>query len=255
MIGATHRPWIVAHRGSSRAFRENTFAAFDAAILARVDAIELDLQLSRDDVPVAYHDRTLHRLNRTRRGIGHYSVQELRGQDFDAWFDPRGAGDTIPTLDEILLRYADHTTLMLELKADTRDRTGARDRRLAELVVKRLIHHGAQDKVYLLSFARELLDVVRAHAPAVRRVFTVPTAPAPEVDIQALLTPVAALCLPGRHASPELVEAVHAAGKELFCYRCDTASVARKALRAGADALMADDPIWLESFVAEQRRP
>ncbi|MCT2594199.1 glycerophosphodiester phosphodiesterase [Streptomyces sp. N2-109] len=52
----------VAHRGAPYVARENTLASFRSAIAAGADAVELDVRISRDGVPVIVHDRTLARL-------------------------------------------------------------------------------------------------------------------------------------------------------------------------------------------------
>src|SRR5713226_6958835 len=49
-------PAIVAHRGASASYPENTLVAFDAAIRAGADMIELDVRLTADGVPVVIHD-------------------------------------------------------------------------------------------------------------------------------------------------------------------------------------------------------
>ncbi|WP_369201316.1 glycerophosphodiester phosphodiesterase [Streptomyces sp. PU-14G] len=52
----------VAHRGAPFVARENTLPSFRAAVTAGADAVELDVRLTRDQVPVVLHDRTLARL-------------------------------------------------------------------------------------------------------------------------------------------------------------------------------------------------
>ncbi len=52
------RPWVVAHRGYSGRYPENTVSAFEAAIEAGADMIELDVCLTKDRVPVVIHDQT-----------------------------------------------------------------------------------------------------------------------------------------------------------------------------------------------------
>ena len=47
---------VVAHRGASAREPENTLTAFDSALSAGADAIELDVRLSSDGVPVLMHD-------------------------------------------------------------------------------------------------------------------------------------------------------------------------------------------------------
>ena len=56
-----NRPWVVAHRGYSGRYPENTASAFEAAIGASADMIELDVCLTKDRIPVVIHDQTLER--------------------------------------------------------------------------------------------------------------------------------------------------------------------------------------------------
>lgn len=60
--GVTARTTAVAHRGAPFVARENTLASFRAAVAAGADAVELDVRLTRDRVPMVLHDRTLERL-------------------------------------------------------------------------------------------------------------------------------------------------------------------------------------------------
>ena len=77
----------IAHRGASRDCPENTLAAFDEALRQGCDGIEMDLQLSRDGVPVIYHDRTLTRAGGGRHRVVSRDLAELRTLDVGARFD------------------------------------------------------------------------------------------------------------------------------------------------------------------------
>ena len=50
------KPLIIAHRGASALAPENTFAAFQKAIEDGAEGIEFDVRLSKDGVPVVFHD-------------------------------------------------------------------------------------------------------------------------------------------------------------------------------------------------------
>ncbi|MGI5348515.1 glycerophosphodiester phosphodiesterase [Streptomyces sp. CA-250714] len=74
------RPAAVAHRGAPFVARENTLPSFRAAVAAGADAVELDVRLTRDGVPVVLHDRTLERLWRhdaAVSGLTHERLTEL----------------------------------------------------------------------------------------------------------------------------------------------------------------------------------
>lgn len=69
---------VGAHRGASTVASENTAAAFEAAIAAKADFIETDLRLSRDGVPVVFHDADLKRLCGDPRAIAELDMDELQ---------------------------------------------------------------------------------------------------------------------------------------------------------------------------------
>jgi len=53
------KPQVIAHRGYSGAYPENTLGAINGAIDLGVDMVELDVRLSRDCVPVIFHNSLL----------------------------------------------------------------------------------------------------------------------------------------------------------------------------------------------------
>ena len=109
--------WVIAHRGASKEFPENTLIAFDEALGRGADGIECDLQLSRDGVPVIYHDRTLTRAGGGRKRVSRLDLAQLERLDPGARVDARFRGQHIPTLERLLDRYADKTRLLLEIGA------------------------------------------------------------------------------------------------------------------------------------------
>ncbi len=95
---------IVAHRGFSAKAPENTLAAMDAAIEAGADAVECDVHISADGVPVVVHDVTLERTTNGRGRVAETALESLDSLDAGAWFAPAFAGEPIPTLAHMLDR-------------------------------------------------------------------------------------------------------------------------------------------------------
>ena len=79
---------ITAHRGSSRSAPENTMAAIQAAMEEMADCVELDVQLTMDDVIVLGHDATLKRVAGVNRTIASLTWAELEGLEVGSWFSP-----------------------------------------------------------------------------------------------------------------------------------------------------------------------
>lgn len=103
-------PRVVAHRGDSAHFPENTLEAFLSAYKMGVDVIETDVHLSRDGVLVIWHDDTLDRNTNGTGRIEDHTLKELKSFDAGYTFTPdggssfpfRGKGVQLCTLDEAL---------------------------------------------------------------------------------------------------------------------------------------------------------
>lgn len=72
-----HLPELCAHRGFAAEYPENTLVAVEAAIAAGARAVEIDVQLSRDGVPVLFHDRNLQRMCGVNGAIHERTLAEL----------------------------------------------------------------------------------------------------------------------------------------------------------------------------------
>jgi glycerophosphoryl diester phosphodiesterase len=91
---------IIAHRGVSEFAPENTLPAFDMAIDKSCDAIEFDVQLTKDLVPVIIHDETIDRTSSGKGYVKDFTLQQLKKYDFGSWFSPKFKNATLPTLEE-----------------------------------------------------------------------------------------------------------------------------------------------------------
>lgn len=148
----TDRP--IAHRGLHDILRgrpENTLAAFQAAI-DRNYAVECDLHISSDGVPVVFHDDDLMRLAGTEGAVRDRTAAAL------GTLRLAGSGEWIPTLDELLELTAGRVTLVLELKS-----IAGRDTGLSAGVAERLKRY--RGPVALMSFDHALIADAKAAAP------------------------------------------------------------------------------------------
>ncbi|MFJ9695671.1 glycerophosphodiester phosphodiesterase [Kitasatospora sp. NPDC101183] len=103
----TPKPLAVAHRGDPYRHRENTLPSIRSAIAAGADAVEVDVQLTRDKVPVLLHDRTLERLWGDPRAIDRVTAEQL---------DELRQGElAVPTLAEALKTVTEGPRLLIDL--------------------------------------------------------------------------------------------------------------------------------------------
>src|SRR5262249_23982780 len=107
---------VVGHRGAAGVAPENTFFSFDLAVVQGVDAIECDVHLSADGVPVVIHDPTVDRTTNGHGAVANLILAQLRALDAGGRFGPAVAGARIPTLDELLAWAHGRIRVVVELK-------------------------------------------------------------------------------------------------------------------------------------------
>ncbi|NYH54055.1 MULTISPECIES: glycerophosphodiester phosphodiesterase family protein [Nocardiopsis] len=119
-------PTVVAHRGASGHAPENTLVALDTAHELGAEAVEVDVQRTRDGVLVLVHDTTLERTtdvedvfpDRSPYNVGDFTMAEIRELDAGSWFDSSFEGEEVPTFAEALDRMEKlDLDLFLEVKS------------------------------------------------------------------------------------------------------------------------------------------
>lgn len=106
--GRLERPLVIAHRGGAGLAPENTLTAFRQAVKLGADAIELDVQLSRDGQVVVIHDERLERTTDGTGWVGDHTLAELRRLD--------AGGEPLPLLAEVLEVVPESVGLNVEFK-------------------------------------------------------------------------------------------------------------------------------------------
>ncbi|MHC3472998.1 glycerophosphodiester phosphodiesterase [Streptomyces sp. 7R007] len=207
----------VAHRGDPYRVRENTVDSLRAALALGADAVEVDVRLTRDDVPVLLHDETLKRLWEQDRPLLSLSAAEVRGL----------TGGAVPTLAEALAA-TDGSRLMLDLP-------GTREVRTARRVVDVVREAGAADRVYYCADAAAML-AVRAADPSAEIALTCASLAPPR---PALLAAVKPRWLNYRFplVSRDLTARVHHDGYLLAVWTPDTRRSMRRLIDLGVDSI------------------
>lgn len=113
-----HNTQIIAHRGNSGPFPENTRVAIEQAIALGVDMVEVDIHLSQDGVPVLIHYSTLDRTTGDQGNVAEYTLSELKLLDTGGWKAPKFVGERILTLHDVLDLTRNRIALNLDLKTD-----------------------------------------------------------------------------------------------------------------------------------------
>lgn len=212
-----HNVTAVAHRGDPYRFRENTVDSLRSALDRGADAVEFDVRLTRDGVPVLLHDETLKRLWGQDRPLRSLSAAEVRGL----------TAGVVPTLEEALAATGG-SRLMLDLP-------GTRDVRTARRIVDAVREAGAADRVYYCADAGAML-AVRAADPSAEIALTCTSLAPPR---PALLDAVKPRWLNYRFSlvDRDLAARVHHDGFLLSVWTPDTRRSMRRLIDLGVDSI------------------
>jgi glycerophosphoryl diester phosphodiesterase len=217
------RFFVVAHRGASGYEPENTLRAVRRALEMGVDAVEVDVRLSRDGVPVVIHDETVDRTTNGRGLVRSMSVEELRRLD-------AGKGERIPLLSEVLEEVKGRCVLFAELKEVD----------AAEPALKLVEAAGMLDSVLFISFEQEALAAVKRLAPRshVGLIYAKPSD-----GIVAAKHLGCEFVLPHyRLATEKAVAFAHRMGLLVVAWTVDDAETAAELKRRGVDGIASNYP-------------
>ncbi|MEX1047374.1 MAG: glycerophosphodiester phosphodiesterase [Actinomycetota bacterium] len=237
-------PIVVAHRGASRTFAENTLEAFEGAIAAGAQAVELDIRLTADGVPVVCHDPDLRRVA-GREGL----IHKLALKDIQESPAP-GSGseaEVVPTLREVFRLVSGRAAVDLEIKnipGEPAFEPGGEA--ILEAAIRELGESEFSGPVLISSFNRASVERSRTIAPELPTgLLTLATAdPAEELPYmleaghEFLLPSVFAL----RAAGPSLVSRAHEEGLRIGTWTVDDPGEIRELFSWGVDALATNDP-------------
>lgn len=245
-------PRVVAHRGDSKHFPENTIEAFISAVKMGIDVIETDVHLSKDNQVVIWHDETLDRNTNGSGRIEDHSVKELL--EFDAGYTfTKDGGNTFPfrgkniklcTLEEALVKCPNQR-FNIDLKT--------KDLRIVDEFIKVVRKHKAEHRVCCASFHLENLQAIREKAPDILTSVTTK-------EVVPLLIKQKLNILPKKLAerkiifqvpvsqgiikviTPRFIKMMHQRGAVIMVWTINDEEDMRTLFKMGVDSIMTDDP-------------
>lgn len=158
-------PQIVAHRGASYLAPENTLSAFRKAIEIGADAVEMDVQPTKDGELVIHHDYIIDLHTEISGKIYDMVYEDLKELDFGKWKDAIYEGETIATLHQALelCKNLYEGDIYLEMKAPVIKDADFLPRVLEEIQQLELV-----DRIILVAFNHELLRQAKEVLPQLR---------------------------------------------------------------------------------------
>jgi glycerophosphoryl diester phosphodiesterase len=281
---------LVAHRGASAYAPEHTLAAYKLALEQGADFVEQDLALTKDGALVCLHDPSLERTTDietrfpdrftaeattgTKRWLAiDFTLAEIKTLDAGSWFDPRFAGERVPTFEEAVALVRGKAGLFPELKVPSlyASRGVSMEKAIAGALTRLNLVATARSPrgLILQSFDADSLKEMARLLPDVPRVFLLePGAAATWLSDAATVRTIAAFASgigPNKailDSRPEVVRWAHDAGLTVTPYTFRSRATGRFPSVAaemshylytlGVDALFTDNP---DQFPRTPRSP
>lgn len=235
---------IIAHRGASADAPENTLASMNLAWTQNADAIELDLWLSKDGNLIVFHDATTKRFDGTNRKISDLTLEEAQQLNVGLWKGERFRSERVPALEDILATIPPGKRAVLEIKCGP------------EIVpeLARVLRAVARPpaETCVISFNHAALAASKKELPALEHFFLAgwkldeKTGKGPE--LAPLIAKAKAANFDGLNLAQDwpvdaaFTTEVKAAGLKLLVWTVNDASIARRFVAAGVQAITTDRP-------------
>lgn len=236
-------PKVVAHRGGGKLAPENTLAGLRCGIEHGFRAVEFDVMLARDNVPVVMHDPFLGRTIPGSGNVFDYDAAELVKMDAGSWFAPRFKGEPVPLYTQFADACRDNGVWMnVEIKPAPgfEQETGRVVATLTQAMFGLQIAANDPLGVPLFSsFSTAALAAAQLAAPDIPRALLVDDPP-PDWLRQAQKLEAVAIHANHKKLTRQLARQVKDAGLGLFCYTVNDPIRARELLGWGVDALCTD---------------
>lgn len=227
-------PRITAHRGFSYAAPENTSYAFEAAIDADADYIELDVQQSADGQLVVFHDSLLDRTTDGTGAVASFTYEELSKLSCGSWFKKGDFSDArILLLSEALELYGDDILLNIEIKNEGDVLSAAT--KTAQLIME----YKLTDSCYVTSFSYQALKEVKDICPEIKTGIISNSAAA---AVYSQLLDIDAVSLNYNFVNQHIISTAHKNGKKVFVWTVNGSEDIERMISLGADNIITDRP-------------
>jgi glycerophosphoryl diester phosphodiesterase len=240
-------PKVIGHRGAAGYAPENTLVGIHTAADMGVEWVELDVKLTRDQIPVIFHDETLERTTGTQGNISDIDLKDLRELDAGSWFGSSFIGLKIPTLEEVVdVLIERNLGLNLELKP-----CPGRERETTEVALDLLSHiWDDHDRLLISSFQHVSLETAQDLAADWKRGLLLPREwPENWAELAEYLD-VATINVNGNHITREQLEDALELELPVLAYTINDPIRARELQNWGVDSFFSDTPdVILENLL------
>ncbi len=229
---------LSAHRGDTQSAPENSLQAVRSSVEQGVDAVEIDVQLTKDGVVVLHHDYNLRRMAGVAKRVSELTYDEVarlnignRGGELDQI-------ERIPMLAEVLAEVQGKAKLIIDLKSY------GPGEELARQVVTLIEQFDMVQDCYIQSFDRQTLQQIRQLNPDIKIgqiiYFAIGDLSLLDVDFytveQVMLT-------------EQLVKSAHKKGREVWVWTVNSERNLKEVLKFEIDGIITDYPARAHNMV------
>ena len=233
---------IFAHRGANKEAAENTRTAFDKALNYAIDGMETDVQLTRDEVAVLWHDRFLNKLGLPDKHIDDFDYAQLQAMNFAAHFSPGAPHESLMRLQEFIDAYRQRCRLLIEIKNREWEAPARHEMKVRQTID--MVGATSGDAIMASSFNLHSLIYANQYKPGFPLVYNFEDDQT-FADAERVLAEqpfLHGLCLPIASLDQAMVKLLRDHGKSIAVYTCNSDEEIGKALGLGVDILISDVP-------------
>ena len=248
-LGSSASPVVIAHRGFSEEAPENSFAAFQKAIDAKAEMIELDVRLSSDGEFVVFHDKKLNRTSEGRGVLKSFTAKELTELDNGSWFSRKFSRERIPLLKDILPLTKRGIGINIEIKPDV---TGYDGFSVAEEIVRLVARYKATNRVMFSSFNHHMMKAIkRIDSNIVTGILYNPIADFRHSPSQLAARAHADIFICSKYQlNGDVMHDAHKENCRVYVYGVKSERDVARMVRSGVDGIIADNPAMVRKTFA-----
>ncbi|NOZ47491.1 MAG: glycerophosphodiester phosphodiesterase [Chlorobi bacterium] len=248
------KPLIIAHRGESFDAPENTLAAINLAWEKNDDAVEIDIQLTKDNKIVVFHDYNTKRICGVDKRIESQTLAELKLLDAGNFKNIKFRGEKIPTLNEVLNTIPSGKKLIIEIKSDIQ---------IIPFLKRDILYSKLQkEQIEFISFNLEVISSIKKELSAFVSLWLLDldynletSRHIPDTNNILKTLKVHNLngvdCWAGKIVTKKFVEIIKQAGYKVYLWTIDDIRQAEYFLKLGVDGITTNRAHWIINNLPE----
>ena len=203
--------------------------------------METDIQLSRDEVPVLWHDRLLAKLGHPAKHIDDFDFSQLQEMNLALHFSPDAKSEGIMSLQEFLDAYRTRTRLLLEIKNREWELRARHEKKIQQTLA--MVGQVNDDHIIISSFNLDSLIYAQQCRPGFPLVYNFEEQTLEDAKRVLAAQPfLHGLCLPIATLDVAMVSLLRGQGRSIAVYTCNSDEQISTALELGVDILISDLP-------------